>query len=150
MPNNSVFGSWFRMLNYHELHPFQYILIPCFFYGIVATYFFKTISYESIREQMFLTIKIILITIFISCPFGGILWHFHDMQAGYFPEEWVNLMFSRGTSDGIHLGWLIILLSFPYNIFGSIICFYLTKSGYKLYNKILKENNNENILQTTN
>lgn len=85
--------------------------------------------------RIFLTILIIILTILISSPFGGMLWHFHDMKAGYFPENWISKMINEGFIWGLKMGWYIVLLSMPYNIFGSIFCFFLTKKGVDLYCK---------------
>ncbi len=85
------------------------------------------------RGRIYLTFLIIVLTILISSPFGGMLWHYHDMKAGYFPENWISKMISKGFIEGLQLGWFIILLSFPYNIFGSIICYFLTKKGIELF-----------------
>ena len=71
----------------------------------------------------------------IECsPFGGMLWHYHDMKFGFFPDNWISKMVNHGFSMGLELGWLIILFSIPYNIFGSIVCYFLTKKGIELFN----------------
>lgn len=133
MPNHYVFGVWFRMLAYHWQHPIQYILIPCFFYGIIATLISDTFTRRKISGQVFLTFEIIILTIILSSPFGGMLWLYHDMQAGFFPTNWVGTMITKGFSWGIESGWLIIGLSIPYNIFGSVFCYFLTKKGSELF-----------------
>lgn len=123
------------MFLYHSAFPLQYIVIPCFFYGILATLFTKSFKNKKIVGQILLTILIIILTILISSPFGGMLWHFHDMKAGYFPEKWISKMITRGFTWGLETGWYIILLSIPYNIFGSILCFLLTKKGVTIYSE---------------
>ncbi len=55
------------------------------------------------------------------------------MKAGYFPANWVSKMISRGATEGLEIGWFIIYLSIPYNIFGSIICYFLTQKGIGLF-----------------
>ena len=126
-----VFGSWYRMIRYHFGHPMQYIAIPVFFYGILATWF-KERFYCS--NKIGLTLLIVLLTIALSSPFGGMLWHFHDMQAGWFPKNWMHKLIG-GFSEGLAIGWLLILLSFPYNIFGIIIAYFLTNFGSKHFSK---------------
>lgn len=133
MPNHIVFGALYRMFVYHWQHPIQYILIPCFFYGIIATCFAELFSGRKFLGQVFLTLLIILLTVFISSPFGGMLWHYHDMQAGYFPSNWVGTMIAKGFSWGLELGWLIVGLSMPYNFLGAVICYFLTKKGSELF-----------------
>ena len=123
-----VFGSWYRMICYHYGHPIQYIAIPVFFYGIVATWFTQKF-YHSNRKPAF-TFFIVLLTIVLSSPFGGMLWHFHDMQAGWFPKNWIDKLLG-GFTEGLGIGWLLILLSFPYNIIGVVIAYFLTDYGSK-------------------
>jgi len=127
-----VFGSWYRMIRYHFGHPMQYISIPVFFYGIIATWF-KERFYRS-NKKIGLTLLIVLLTIALSSPFGGMLWHFHDMQAGWFPKNWMHKLFG-GFSEGLAIGWFIILLSFPYNIIGIVIAYFLTDFGSKHFSK---------------
>ncbi len=132
IPSHRVFGSVFRMLPYHYQFPLQYIVIPCFFYGVLANLFANNFKKSKITKQMFLTLLIIVLTIFISLPFGGILWHFHDMKAGFFPEKWMFKLVNKGVASGFGIGWYIILLSIPYNILGAIVCFFLTKKGAEI------------------
>ncbi len=108
-------------------------MIPCFFYGIFATVFTKSFRNKNTSGRILITIAIVVFTILLSSPFGGMLWHFHDMQAGYFPEDWFYKMIYKGFSWGIEIGWFIILLSMPYNIICVIGCYFLTKKGVELY-----------------
>lgn len=133
IPNHRVFGTLYRMFIYHYAFPLQYIAIPCFFYGIFATLFTNKFRNKNTGGRIFITFLIICLTILASSPFGGMLWHFHDMMVGYFPKNWVSKMIKLGFVWGLEIGWFIILLSFPYNIFGSIICYFLTKKGIELY-----------------
>ena len=138
MPNHYVFGLLYRMFLYHWNFPMQYIAIPCFFYGILASFLTNKFHNGKTITRLLLTILIIVLTVLLSSPFGGMLWHFHDMKAGYFPENWVFKMISEGFSWGLETGWLIIALSIPYNIIGSIVCFFLTRKGSEIFysNKI--------------
>lgn len=133
MPENYVFGAWIRMYLYHWEHPLQFILIPCFFYGIIASTISEKFAKIKLPGQIFLTLAIILLTILISSPFGGMLWHYYYMKSGYFPLNWLSKMIVNGFSDGISIGWFIILLSIPYNILGCICCFFITRTGSKLF-----------------
>lgn len=133
MPSHNVFGALMRMYLYHWEFPIQYIAIPCLFYGIIAAFLANKFENWKTLGRILLTILIIVLTILISSPFGGMLWHFHDMKAGHFPANWFSIIISKGFIWGLQIGWLVILLSIPYNIFGSIICFYLTKKGIELF-----------------
>jgi hypothetical protein len=135
MPHHYVFGALFRMFCYHMDHPLPFIAIPCFFYGIIASLFSTKISQQGFIMQILTTILIIILTVLISSPFGGMLWHYYDMKAGYFPENWFLKMVRLGFEWGLEIGWYIIALSIPYTIIGSIVCFYLTRKGSLLFHE---------------
>lgn len=135
MPHHYVFGAWYRMILYHWEHPIQYILIPCFFYGIIATALAEKFLNKKIVWRIFWTTAIIFLTILVSSPFGGMLWHLHDMLAGFFPKRWIVKILCDGSILGLEVGWAVILLSIPYNILGSVICFFLTVKGAKNMSK---------------
>jgi len=61
------------------------------------------------------------------------MWVIHDMQAGYFTEGsrfWTSIRW--GAWEGIKGGWLVILLSIPYNLLGSIAGYFVTRYGFAL------------------
>ncbi len=133
MPRHNVFGALDRMFQYHREHPLAFIAIPCLFYGIIATGLAESFSRRKVLGQVLLTIVIIALTVLVSSPFGGMLWHYYDMKAGFFPVKWVSTMIEDGFELGLDAGWLIVGLSIPYNIIGSVICFFLTKKGSELF-----------------
>jgi hypothetical protein len=133
MPNHFVFGVWFRMFLYHYEFPIQYIVIPSFFYGIIASIFSSRFNIQSIKKQLLTLFYIVSITMIISFPFGGMLWMYHDMQAGYFPTNWVEKMIRHGIASGLSTGWLIISLSLPYNLLGVVVAYFLTKKGAQIF-----------------
>lgn len=136
MPGHYVFGALPRMFIYHWHHPLQYIMIPCFFYGIIATAVSASFYKKEVKGKILMTFQIILLTILLSSPFGGMLYFYHDMQAGYFPENWVSRMIMHGIGSGFQTGWLIIAISVPYNILGSVVCYFLTKKGSELFHTV--------------
>lgn len=131
--DNYVFGALYRMFLFHYENPIQFITIPCFFYGIIATLLANYFSKQRIIGKVLLTILIILLTVIISSPFGGMLWYYYNFKAGYFPADWFSRMIVNGAGEGLLLGWLIVGLSIPYNIIGSIICFFLTWKGSNMF-----------------
>jgi len=132
-PDHYVFGTLYRMYLFHYDHPMQFIWIPCFFYGIIATWLANYFSKQRITGKILLTMLIILLTILLSSPFGGMLWYYYNFKAGYFPADWFSRMIINGTTEGLLLGWLIVGLSIPYNIIGSISCFFLTQKGATMF-----------------
>ena len=70
-------------------------------------------------------LSVILVSLVLACPLGGMLWHFHDMQAGFIPSFWQRKLL-RGFSEGLQLGPWLILLSIPFNIISLIVGYFAT------------------------
>ena len=121
------------MFIYHYAHPFEYIAVVALVYAVIATsgVFFwpRLVSWR----RGLAVITIMLLTIFTASVPGGILWKIHDMQAGFFPKGtqfWQDLFW--GASTGLQIGWLIVVLSIPYNLIVAIPIFWLTLRGFKI------------------
>jgi hypothetical protein len=122
------FARLYKVYSYHWEHPYQFMFIPCFIFSILGTVFagkFKKVPYG---KQIGLTLLIVFLTILISSPLGGMLWHLHDMLAGFFPENWLWKLIRYGFREGIQMGWLIIALSVPYNIIGITAGFFILRT----------------------
>lgn len=141
MPRGNVFSAWFRMQDYHNQSPALYVMICCFFYGILASIFTNRFYRAEVAGRMLIIFLIVLGVIGLSCAPGGMIWILHDMQAGYFPDNWKYLVLKHGTTMGFNLGWIIIILSFPYNVFGIFVSYFLTQFGVEHFHdpKIIKE-----------
>ena len=122
----SAFASWYRMFEYHYSHPMQYIGVVAACYALVATIW--TVFMKRMRTGLtrFLEILfVIIVSLALACPLGGMLWHFHDMQAGFFPSFWLRKL-REGLSEGLQLGPVLILLSIPFNILSLIVGYFAT------------------------
>lgn len=132
MPHGYVYGRLSRMFLYHESHPFQYIAVVALTYGVIATACAFRWSRLAGWRRSAAIISIIVATVVIASVPGGVLWKIHDMQAGYFPPGarfWSDLLW--GASTGLQVGWLVIALSFPYNIIGLILGYVVTHFGFR-------------------
>lgn len=120
------FGGLFRMFLYHEDHPFQYIGLIAVIYGAMGSFWYAHWSNTTGRKRFLTILATIIITIAIASPLGGALWVIHDMQAGYFPQGrmfWDAIQW--GALEGLRLGWLIMLVSIPFNIMGLLAGMFL-------------------------
>ena len=116
-----VFAGLFRMFMYHEEHPYQYIGLTAIVYAIIATTWATTLGSRTKGYLRCIGILAIFPTTILIASFpGGMLWSWHDMQAGFVPAYWMDKLFSQGML-GVETGWLVIALSFPYNLLGLII-----------------------------
>ncbi|MDR1196456.1 MAG: hypothetical protein LBL00_08280 [Endomicrobium sp.] len=122
------FASLYKMYLYHWHHPLQFIAIPCFVFSALAAVFSDKFKKATIAKQTLIMFLIVFLTILISSPLGGMLWHLHDMIAGHFPKKWLWKIIRYGFREGIQLGWLIMLLSAPYNIIGLVTGFFIMKT----------------------
>lgn len=128
-----VFGSLFRMFLYHEQHSSQYLFLVSLVYACIAAAW----SYRIGTTQKGLTravsiLCVMLLTLVVSSIPGGMLWVVHDVQAGFFPgvSQFLKALW-WGATTGLVLGWMIFLLSIPFNI----VCLF---AGYWLTNYIEK------------
>ena len=127
-----VFGALYRMFLYHDAHPFQYIAIVCIVFASVASLLTPSFTHLKTWRRFLAIVGLMLGSIIIASIPGGILWSLHDMQAGYFPTGarfWNALAW--GATTGLRIGWLIILLSIPYNIVGLVIGYLITDQGFR-------------------
>ncbi len=118
-----VFGSWFRMYDFHERHAAQYIAIVAFFYAVLVAAWGKRFRATGWRRHLGL-IGVFALVLLLSSAAAGILWTYHDMQAGYFPP-WERRWSAFGgyIFDGVALGWLIVVFSFPFNIITTALAY---------------------------
>lgn len=141
MPLHYVFGMAYRMYLYHYTHFYQYIFIICFFFSLFAMLFNNLFARSKLSFKFLIILIIIILTITISSPFGHALYYFHDMLAGYFPNNWASILLDSAlegiTPGGLSLSWFIILLSIPYNVIGIIASFYILNYGSKKFTKSL-------------
>jgi hypothetical protein len=114
---DNVFGSLYRMFLYHYVHPYQYIFIVSVIYSIIATIWSYFFHQTSGFRRFSGIIMLLLLSLLVSSVAGGMLWKIHDMQAGFFTTgfRFMNDML-WGARYGFLLGWLLALLSIPYNI----------------------------------
>jgi len=121
-----VFAGPFRMFMYHEHHPYQYIALVSAVYAILATTWALTIGWRQTGVLRWLAIAAIIpLTIVIASFPGGMLWSWHDMQAGFVPVYWRRKLAEEGLM-GLQIGWFVICLSFPYNVAGIVAGLFVT------------------------
>ncbi len=114
------------MFVYHEKHPMQYIGVVAVCYALVAALW--TVCMKRQRRgvlRILEVLAVILVALVLACPLGGMLWHFHDMLAGFFPNFWLRKLLG-GFADGLMIGPRLIFYSFPYNLIGLIFGYLAT------------------------
>ena len=115
-----------RRFVYHEQHPMQYIGVVAVCYALVAALW--TVCMKRQRRgvlRILEVLAVILVALVLACPLGGMLWHFHDMLAGFFPDFWLRKLVG-GFVDGLIVGPLLVFYSFPYNLMALIVGYFAT------------------------
>jgi H+/Cl- antiporter ClcA len=89
------FAALYRMYEYHNEHPLQYIAIVSVVFGIVGSRWIDRYHQTTNFFRWWTMTVAILLTIVISSPLGGILWQIHDMQHGFIPENYPGKLYLR-------------------------------------------------------
>lgn len=112
-----VFGGLYRMFMYHAQHPIQYIALFCAVFAAGLALILACWPRARRWPAWALTALVLLLTVLLGSALGGALWSLHDMQAGYFPPShrlWQQV--GEGVASGLQVGWLVLLLSVPFNV----------------------------------
>ena len=104
--------------NYQVWYPMQYI-------GVAAIWTARMKRRRIGVLRILEVLAVILVALVLACPLGGMLWHFHDMLAGFFPDFWLRKLLG-GFVDGLEVGPLLIFYSFPYSLIGLIVGYFVT------------------------
>lgn len=133
LPGHQVFGALYRMPLYQNTQPVAYMAICCFFYGWLAAWQAHSFLRRGTAGRVGVVALLCGLIVLLSAPFGGMLWHWQDMQAGYFPARWQHVLLADGLRDGLRVGWLVVLASIPYAQLGVVGCYFLTRAGARLF-----------------
>ena len=112
--------------NYQVEYPMQYICVVAVCYALVAALW--TVCMKRQRRgvlRVLEVLSVILVALVLACPLGGMLWHFHDMLAGFFPDFWLRKLLG-GFVDGLMVGPRLVFYSFPYNLMALIVGYFAT------------------------
>lgn len=145
LPGHRVFGALYGMYLYHDAHPLAYLSLCCGVFGPLAAGATGAFGRRGRWGRVGVVALLALATVGLSSPLGGLLWEWHDMQAGYFPADWARVLLLHGARDGLRLGWLIVLLSIPYNLLGLLVCYGLLAAGARRFPQPLTDMNPETL-----
>ncbi|MGN0855299.1 MAG: hypothetical protein ACI4R9_07255 [Kiritimatiellia bacterium] len=108
-----VFGAAPRMPAYHYDHPFQYIAVVAFAYAVVASLWSFCRRNASSGWRRTLEIWLVMIvSVVLATPLGGLLFSWHDMQAGFIPTYW-GAKLLHDASRSFFYTPIILFLSLP-------------------------------------
>jgi len=133
LPRHYVFGNPYGMILYQDRYPLAYIALCCACFGPLAAGATNAFRRRGPWGRVGVVALLALATVVLSSPLGGMLWEWHDMRAGYFPDNWAQVLFLNGARDGLTVGWFIVLLSVPYNVLGLLVCYRLMAAGARRF-----------------
>ena len=133
LPMHHVFGNPYGMFLYQDRYPLAYIALCCGCFAPLAAGATDAFRRCGRGGRVGVVALLALATVVLSSPLGGMLWEWHDMRAGYFPNDWPHVLFLDGARDGLTLGWFIVLLSVPYNVLGLLVCYGLLAAGARRF-----------------
>lgn len=128
-------GYLYRMFMYPDQHPLQYVAVVAIPFAFLTAMWTSTVS-RRLRSYRWLQINgVILLSLVMSSVLGGLLWTFHDMQAGYFPAYDTMIdHFQQGAWWGLTLGPIIVALSIPMNVLAFIIAYSIASFTERTFN----------------
>jgi len=117
-------GYLFRMFMYPDQHPLQYVAVVAVPFAVLTALWTVTMNRRLHSKRWLQITGVILLSLVISSILGGLLWTFHDMQAGYFPAyDMMVDHFQQGAWWGLTLGPIIVALSIPMNVLAFVIAY---------------------------
>lgn len=119
--HGGAFASAFGMPPYHLDYPFQYIAVVAFTYAVVATVWtlcrWKP-SHGCLRVLEIVAVMIAALA--LAMPLGGLLFSWHDMQAGFIPTFWQKKL-QHDVDRCFFFAPRILILSFPLTFPGLVV-----------------------------
>lgn len=114
-------GYFFRCWAYWEIYPIPYLLALALTYAGVCGIWFSTYGRRIKRFPKLQLAALPIVSLFPAGFLGGMLWAYHDMAAGFFPEfpRMIGYIWDFAWT-GFLAAPFIALTSFPLNIFGLI------------------------------
>jgi hypothetical protein len=102
---------------YLDEHPIPYLLTIAFIFAVVGALWLMFIMPRFTRFRFLQIMLLPWITLLVAGPVWGMLWTFHDMQAGFFPSfpQMINYLFF-GAQQGLLWVLIIALYSLPFSI----------------------------------
>ena len=129
-----VFGSSPpHMPTYHCDHPFQYIAVVAFSYACVASVWSFCRWHASSGWLRGVEVWIVMVaSVALATPLGGMLFSWHDMQAGFVPTCWGTKLVQDATRSFFYTP-IILFFSTPIVIPGLWLGHVLTNAIDRWY-----------------
>lgn len=133
-PGEAAFGSLPRMFTYHTQHFPSFIALAALCYALVVSIWVRFVRPWIVGRgwQCFSAFLVIVISLILIAPLAGMLWECYDMAAGFVPSFWFSKLM-EGAVWGLSTGWIVLVLSIPFNICGLILGFFVTDAFGRMF-----------------
>ena len=102
---------------YLDLQPVPYLLTIAFIFAVVSALWLMFIRPHFTRFRFLQIISLPWIALMLAGPVWGMLWVYHDMQAGFFPTfpQMIDYLLF-GVRQGLYLPLIVVLSSLPFSL----------------------------------
>ncbi|CAG0929362.1 hypothetical protein TFLX_01279 [Thermoflexales bacterium] len=113
----AIYVLFVHFAPYHELYPIPYLLIIVLVFAIVGALWLIFIALRFIRFRFLQIIVLPWMAVLLASPVCGMLWVYHDMQAGFFPAfpQMIDYLLF-GAQQGVLFALNVVLFSMPLNL----------------------------------
>ncbi len=102
---------------YHDLYPIPYLLAIALVFAVVSALWLMLITPRFTRFRLLQIILLPWIALMLAGPVWGMLWVYHDMQAGFFPAFPQMIDYLRfGAQQGLYFTLAVVQFSLPLNL----------------------------------
>lgn len=115
----AVFGLP-RMYLYHAMYPVQYLFLASFAFAAVAAVWARWRGEVALRWWD--AVVVLVLSLCVAGCLCGMLYVYHDMKAGYVPDDW-GIRLLEGALAGPLVGGFTLLISVPYNIIETFVLY---------------------------
>jgi hypothetical protein len=112
-----VFVPFAHITPYHDLYPIPYLLMSALVFAAVSALWLVFIVPRFTGFRFLQIILLPWIALLLTSPIWGMLWVFHDMQAGFFPAfpPMIDYLLF-GARQGLYFALNAIVFSLPLNL----------------------------------
>jgi hypothetical protein len=102
---------------YHDQYPVPYLLASALVFAVVSALWLVLIAPRLTRLRLLQIILLPWVALLFAGPVWGMLWVYHDMQAGFFPAfpQMIDYLLF-GARQGLYFTLDVVMFSLPLNL----------------------------------
>ena len=121
-----------RVFPYPNSQPIPYIVAIAFAFATISSFWLERIAPKKFRHPLLQIAFVPFVALLLAGTLCGMIWVYHDMQAGYFPDSPVfQQHIWWGAKTGLGLSIFAAIASFPLNILSYIVAYLIVFTIWK-------------------